>query len=297
MTGADGRSAKPADHAIHVGVISGRGMLTSAQRSSLGRQLQLIGKEHRGQLMILHHGCGHDADEAAHRAVRALGNWRIHGHPASEQRDGEILLREGVIRGLNLIHESKPSGPRNAGIVDTSEILIVVRDRRPQPELEAGVKRAEVASLKIIYITEGANARKPPSREPDTPHKVSPAVTTRKNPAWAERQGHEDAIAGRPCRKYKTFLSKYKLDKSDASLQLWNAYHKKTQQTNVNTSPPKPKLEPRLARDLTLSGPAPRRRVVRRYPNVGLLRDDLSPTNAALLMKVNQQNTLVDSWR
>jgi hypothetical protein len=298
MTGADGKSARRADHVIDVGVISGCGMLTSAQRGSLGRQLQLIGKEHRGHLMILHHGCGHDADEAAHRTVRALGNWRIHGHPASEQQDGEVLLRQGVTRGLNRIHESKPPRQRDADIVDTSEILIVVRDRRPQPELEAAVKRAEAASLRVIYITEGANARTPSSREPDRPHKPSPALTARKNPSWAERLGHEDAIAGRPCRKYKTFLSTYKLEKSDASLQLWNAYCKKAQQASVNTSRPKPKQKPRWTRGLTLSDRhAPRRKAARRYDNVEPRREDLSPKNAALLMTVNQQNTLVDSWR
>jgi hypothetical protein len=184
--------------------------------------------------------------------------------------------------------------------VDTSEFLIVVRGRRPQPELEAAIKRAEAASLKVIYLTDGANAPKPPSRTPDPPHKPSPAVAARKDPAWAERQGREDAIAGKPCRKYKTFLSTYKLDKSDASLQLWNAYYKKTQQASVNTLPPKPKQKQKqhLARGLTLShGHAPRRNAVRRYDNVEPRRDDLSPKNAALLMKVNQQNTLVDSWR
>ena len=81
MTRVGGKSAAPTDHVTHVGVICGRGMLTSEQRMSLGRQLQRIAEERRGHLLILHHGCGHDGDEVAHRAARVLGGWGIHGHP------------------------------------------------------------------------------------------------------------------------------------------------------------------------------------------------------------------------
>jgi hypothetical protein len=51
-------------------------------------------------------------------------------------------------------------------------------------------------------------------------------------------------------------------------------------------------------RGLTLrDASTPRRKTVRRYDLVDPRWSDLSPENAALLMKVNQQNTLVDMWR
>ncbi len=51
-------------------------------------------------------------------------------------------------------------------------------------------------------------------------------------------------------------------------------------------------------RGLTLSDTTtPRRKTVRRYDRVIPRKSELSPENAALLMKVNQQDTLVDMWR
>jgi len=56
---------------------------------------------------------------------------------------------------------------------------------------------------------------------------------TMKNVTDAERQGGEDYKAGRQCRKYKDFLSKYGLFKSDDSLQMWAAYLRPGQQARA----------------------------------------------------------------
>ena len=48
---------------------------------------------------------------------------------------------------------------------------------------------------------------------------------------------------------------------------------------------------------LTLADASARRGTVRRYGCIEPRRSDISPENAALLMKVNQQNTLADTWR
>jgi hypothetical protein len=302
MTRVDGKSAGVIDHVIHVGVICGRRMLTSAQRGGLGNQLRLIGEEHRGHVLILHHGCGRDGDEVAHQAVRALGGWRIHGHPASERADGEVLLRAGVMRGLSRIHESKPSRERDADIVDASEILIVITGGRPQPELDASVKRAEASSRTVIYLKGTANANKPPTRKPDSPPKRLSAAAGGKDVAWAVRQGRQDKIAGKRSQGYKRFRSSHDLQVSDTSLHLWhtyrNAYQKQPQRAQVSPPASKLKQKSRWTSGLTLDDAAVTgRNAARRYDRAEPRKSDLSPENAALLKKLNQPETLVDSWR
>lgn len=144
--------------------------------------------------------------------------------------------------------------------------------------------------------TARAGDRHDPLIPPDPPQNPSPAAVARKDPEWAARQGRDDRIAGKTCRNYETFLITYELHKSDASLHLWNTYHKQLKLAHRHTSPPKQKS--RWTRGLTLSDTTtPRRKTVRRYDRVQPLKSDLSPENAALLMKVNQQYTLVDMVR
>ena len=49
-------------------------------------------------------------------------------------------------------------------------------------------------------------------------------VIAEKDIAWAARQGANDRNAGTECRKYKNFLSIYKLPRSPFTLRMWNAY-------------------------------------------------------------------------
>jgi hypothetical protein len=140
--------------------------------------------------------------------------------------------------------------------------------------------------------------RHDPLISPDPPQKLSPVAVVRKDLEWAARQGSDDRITGKACLKYKTFLTTYELPRSDTSLHLWNTYHKQTKLAHPNVSPSKPEQKSRRTRGLTLSGAStPPRKIVRRYDYVKPRGSDLSPENAALLMKVNQQNTLVDMWR
>lgn len=140
--------------------------------------------------------------------------------------------------------------------------------------------------------------RRDPLIPPDLPQKPSPAAMARKDSEWAARQGREDRAAGKACPKYKTFLITYELHKSDASLHLWNTYHEQTKPARLNTSPPKPKQKSRWTRGLTLSDTTtPRRKTAQRYDRVIPCKSELSPEIAALLMKLNQQDTLVDMWR
>ena len=75
--------ASRAEAAKHVGVIGHGPALTQAQRAVLGQALINITRKH-GKNLILHHGCRPGSDEAAHRIVRNIGGWRIHGHPDTD---------------------------------------------------------------------------------------------------------------------------------------------------------------------------------------------------------------------
>lgn len=127
----------------------------------------------------------------------------------------------------------------------------------------------------------------------DPRRKLGPAVVT---PSWAARRAREDRINGNGCLSYEDFLRTYGLRKSEASRRVWNAYHQSARLVPRRT-PPASTQKSNWARGLTLYDAPARRRTVRRYDRTEPRTSDLSPENAALLMKVNQQNTLVDMWR
>jgi hypothetical protein len=81
--GAPMKSPPGPQRDTHVGLISSGSALTPAQQKALSRTFTQIAFYNPGRL-ILHHGCGPGADEFAHRCVRGLGGWRIHGHPAHD---------------------------------------------------------------------------------------------------------------------------------------------------------------------------------------------------------------------
>jgi hypothetical protein len=285
---------------IHVGVICGGRMLTPEQRASLGRRLQHIAERHRGYAPVLHHGCGNDADEAAHRTVRTFGNWLIHGHPASES-SGQVMIREGVILGLNRICESKPPAQRDAEIIDASDIIIVIRNGESQAQIDMAVRRAQAANRELVFLKITTVAQKPPARKQDPILKPESATTEERTLEWAARQARSDSLAGNPCQRYKDFRAKYDLPKCDISLQMWNSYYpNRTKSGGAKKASPKPKANRNAKVRLTA---IPNRRSssrpsVKRYDLMQPLPfSDLSPSNAALLMRVNQQNTLGEMWR
>jgi len=136
-----------------------------------------------------------------------------------------------------------------------------------------------------------ASATRPVQADPR--HQSTPAVIS---PSWAARQAREDRISGNVCVTYEDFLPTYGLRKSDASRRVWNAYHEHAKLVPRSTLPASAQKS-NWARGLTLYDASARRRTVRRYDLTEPRRSDLSPENAALLMKVNRQNTLVDMWR
>jgi hypothetical protein len=141
------------------------------------------------------------------------------------------------------------------------------------------------------HAPQGGNRTRPV--DPDPRRNSIPAVV---GPSWAARQAPQDAISGRICRSYEDFIRAYGLRKSDAARRVWKAYQERAKLAPRRT-PPKSAQKPYRSRNLTLSDPSTRRRTVRRYDRTEPRKSDLSPENAAMLMKINQQNTLVDMWR
>jgi hypothetical protein len=126
-------------------------------------------------------------------------------------------------------------------------------------------------------------------------------ATSEDDIAWASRQGTNDRKVGTQCRKYKSFLRIHNLPRTQFTLRMWDVYLLASQPTKparLNTPPPNPMHKSRWTRGLTLSDTTtPHRKTARRYDRVEPRKSELSPEIAALLMKLNQQNTLVDMWR
>ena len=112
---------KPPKKAVtRVGLISGGVDLTPSQRLALDETLAFIASKHPGRL-FLHHGCRAGADETAHNKARALGGWRIHGHPSHEE-DGRATpwgkgIRPGMIGAPDVVHYSRLRSDRDADIL------------------------------------------------------------------------------------------------------------------------------------------------------------------------------------
>lgn len=142
------------------------------------------------------------------------------------------------------------------------------------------------------YASRRGGKHKPPVQA-DPRRDSIPAVLS---PSWAAGQARQDRISGNICASFEDFLRAYGLRKSDASRRVWQAYHERAKLAPRST-PPKIVQKSYRARSLTLGDPSARRRTVRRYDRTEPPKSDLSPKNAAMLMKINQQNTLVDMWR
>lgn len=151
---------------------------------------------------------------------------------------------------------------------------------------------------RTAYAPQSGPRQKPDPRNAARKDRTATIAGTEKDIEWAARQGVTDRKAGTECRKYKTFLVTYELHKSDASLCLWDAYRKQTKAERVNKPVPDLKRRSNWTRGLSISDTAtPRRKYVRKYDRESPRESELSPGIAALLMKLNQQNTLVDMWR
>jgi uncharacterized Zn finger protein (UPF0148 family) len=119
-------------------------------------------------------------------------------------------------------------------------------------------------------------------------------ATAEKDIEWAARQGVTDRKAATECRKYKVFLRTYNLARSPFTLRMWNAY--------VSARQPKPASIPqakgrRVPPITAIPSQRPSPAAAARRNREWAARQGREDTIAALLMKLNQQDTLVDMWR
>jgi len=236
----------------HVGVISCRPFLTSAQRGQLGRVLASLTLNRDSQL-VLHHGCSPGADEVAHHVVRKLGGWRVHGHPGPCAADGLSRSARHIVGDLDFVHKSKPDPERDADIVNASQILVAVsafpEDDRRSSRTWMLIRMARAADLEIIYVPQArrmhGSAR---ASKLIRAQGTVTAATRAKDAAWAGRQGRIDRKAGTACRRYQQFCSVYGLNDSKLTQQMWAAYAPKAHKQK----------NPRKARSVwTVSGGLP----------------------------------------
>jgi hypothetical protein len=145
----------------HVGVISDGATLTRGQRAALSRALAQIRFNNPGRL-ILHHGCGHGADEIAHRFARKSTDWLIYGHPTSRPARDLKHPQAGMLRELNHQAAGKPRDQRDADIVDASHIVVVVLPYH-QPGIWRKLEAASAVGRKVVYIPRNKSQPNPPA--------------------------------------------------------------------------------------------------------------------------------------
>jgi hypothetical protein len=214
----------------HVGVIAYRGSLSPMQQDFLRRILTRIGDGNDGPF-TLHHGCNPGADEVAHRIVREFCGWRIHGHPSSGTDGGSPGHSEGMMRDLDVAHESKPRSECNVDIVKASDIVIALPryaeyDRRSsQSEIWRAIRIARAADRDIVFLPRPVLVSRKTALKRGTA-----TVAAADDLKWYARRGRIDRTAGTACRKYQRFLSVYSLSDSESTRQKWTAYRQATKE-------------------------------------------------------------------
>jgi hypothetical protein len=80
-------------------------------------------------------------------------------------------------------------------------------------------------------------------------------ATAVKDIAWAARQGREDRKARTQCRRYKSFLNRYNLPRSEKTLAMWTKYYRSLRQAPASTqrNSPRPSKRAGPSRSSALS--------------------------------------------
>jgi hypothetical protein len=230
----------------HIGVIGSLPVLTPVERSRLAYALASIALRESGGL-VLHHGCSEGADEIAHRIVRLLGGWQIHGHPAQAD-DGSAPHRRrarSAVADVDVGHQVKPLTERDADIVNASTILIVAGACREdlmhadKPSIGAADHTAGTAAREIFYLHPPDIQRKQSSQTGGAKRPAAPTAGV-KDAAWATRQGRQDRKAGTSCGSYKGFRKRYNLVISEKTNEMWVRYWRSSRPTPSSTQRKRP---------------------------------------------------------
>ena len=118
--------------------------------------------------------------------------------------------------------------------------------------------------------------------------------TAEKDIEGAARQGVRDRKAAAEYRKYKDFLKAYNLSKSPITLRMWNAYLPSRQPKPTSIARAKGRRDPSIT---AIPPQKPSSAAAARKNLEWAARQGREDRIAALLMKLNQQDTLVDMWR
>lgn len=146
----------------------------------------------------------------------------------------------------------------------------------------------------IGYAPQSGRRPEPDQGKATRKERTVTVATAEKDIEWAARQGATARNAATECRKYKVFLRTYNLSRSPFTLRMWNAY--------FSSRHPKPTSIPRVkGRRVPSITPIPSQRpspaAVAQRNRESAARQEREDRIAALLMQLNQQDTLVDMWR
>lgn len=216
----------------HVGVTGTRNRLSPTQRGALGRQLASLGLIYQGRL-VLHHGCCKGADEAAHQITRRLGHrWSIQGHPGQDAEGESCSRAQGIMRDLDVVHQSKLYEDRDRDITEASDILVAlpaypeVDPRSHQSRTWQTIQMMRALNRRIILIPTDGKVQDSARPSPATGRKVEPEPQAPivKNVEWARKLARADRKMGTAFSRYAQFRSCYDLPDEKLTQQMWNAY-------------------------------------------------------------------------
>ena len=105
-------------------------------------------------------------------------------------------------------------------------------------------------------------------------------ATAEKDIAWAARQGRQDRKARTQCGSYKSFLTRYKLRKSEKTWEMWTEYHRSSRQALVS---------------IQLKGPSPGNRTGASRSSA--LSEERMARVRDLQRKLNPPEAIRDAWR
>jgi hypothetical protein len=140
--------------------------------------------------------------------------------------------------------------------------------------------RLMCASCRRAYARQPGHRHKPSGRRAAGKEGTVTVATAEKDIAWAARQGRQDRKARTQCGSYKSFLTRYKLRKSEKTWEMWTEYHRSSRQALVS---------------IQLKGPSPGNRTGASRSSA--LSEERMARVRDLQRKLNPPEAIRDAWR
>jgi uncharacterized Zn finger protein (UPF0148 family) len=140
--------------------------------------------------------------------------------------------------------------------------------------------RLVCASCRTPYARQPGHRQEPSGRKAAGKEGTVTVATAEKDIAWAARQGRQDRKARTRCGSYKSFLTRYKLRKSEKTWEMWTGYHRSSRQALAS---------------IQLKGPSPGKRTGASRSSA--LSQERMARVRDLQRKLNPPEAIRDAWR